>query len=61
MWKRYENFSVKWVCQIKNRGVVTDIDTWTLLDTRNFRRGIEVSSTLVSNRPSLVNNVDVYS
>ena len=56
MWKRYENFSVKWVCQIKNRGVVTGIgiDTWTLLDTKNFRQGINVSSTLVSNRPSLV-------
>ena len=60
MWKRYENISVKWVCQIKNTGVVTGIDTWTLLDTRNFRRGIEVSSTLVSNHPSLVNNVDVF-
>ena len=60
MWKRYENVSVKWVCQIKNRGVVTGIDTWTLLDTRNFRCGIEVSSTLVSNHPSLVNNVDVF-
>ena len=22
MWKCYENVSVKWVCQIKNRGVV---------------------------------------
>ena len=60
MWKHYETFSVKWVCQIRNRGVVTGIDTWTLLDTKNFRRGIEVSSTLVSNRPSLVNNVDVF-
>ena len=60
MWKRYETFSVKWVCQIRNRGVVTGIDTWTLLDTKNFRRGIEVSSTLVLNRPSLVNNVDVF-
>ena len=39
MWKRCENISVKWVCQIKNRGVVTGINTWTLLDTRNFRRG----------------------
>ena len=37
MWKCYENASVKWVCQIKNRGVVTGIDTWTLIDTRNFR------------------------
>ena len=54
MWKHYENVSVKWVCQIKNRGVVTGIDTWTLLDTRIFRRGIEVSSTLVSNHPSLI-------
>ena len=53
MWKLYESFSVKWVCQIKNRVVVTGIDTWTLFDTRNFRRGIEVSSTLVSNRPLL--------
>ena len=44
MWKRYETFSVKWVCQITNRGVVTGIDTWTLLDTRNFRHGIQVSS-----------------
>ena len=25
MWKLYENSSVKWVCQIKNRGVVTGI------------------------------------
>ena len=57
MWKHYENVSVKWVCQIKNTGVVTGIDTWTLLNTRNFRSGIEVSSTLVSNGPSLVNNV----
>ena len=60
MWKCYENVSVEWVCQIKNRGVVTDINTWTLLSTRNFRRGIEVSSTLVLNRASLVNNVDVF-
>ena len=60
MWKRYENVSVKWVCQISNRGVVTGINTWTLLDTRNFRRGIEVSSILVSNHPSLLNNVDVF-
>ena len=37
MWKCYENVCVKWVCQIKNRGVVTGINTWTLLDTRNFR------------------------
>ena len=35
MWKRYGNVSVKWVCRIKNRGVVTGIDTWTLLDSRN--------------------------
>ena len=27
MWKLYENFSVKWVCQIKNRDMVTGIDT----------------------------------
>ena len=60
MWKRYEHFSVKWVCQIKNRGVVTGIDTWTLLDTRNFRRGIKLLSTFVLNRPLLVNNVDVF-
>ena len=55
MWKRNEHFSVKCVCQIKNRGVVTGIDTWTLLDTRNFRCSIEVS-----NLPSLVNNVDMF-
>ena len=47
MWKCYENVSVKWVCQIKNRGVVTGIDTWTLLDTRNLRRHNEVSSTSI--------------
>ena len=40
------------VCQIKNRGVVTGIDTWTLLDTRNFTRGIKYQV--------LVNNVDVF-
>ena len=45
MWKLYETFSDKRVCQIKNRGVVTGIDTWTLLEAINFRRGIEVSST----------------
>ena len=38
----------------KNRGVVTGINTWTLFNTRNFRYGIKVSSTLVSNRPSLI-------
>ena len=32
---------------------MTGIDTWTLLNTRNFRRGIEVLSTLVSNRSSI--------
>ena len=61
MWKRYKSISVKWVCQIKNRGMVTGIDTWTLLNTRNFRRGFKVSSKyLVANRLSLVNNVDVF-
>ena len=43
MWMCYENVSVKWVCQITNRGVVDyyriGIDTWTLLDTRHFRHG----------------------
>ena len=47
MCKLNENVSIKWVCQIKNRGVVTG------MDTRNFKRGIEVSNTLVSNRPLL--------
>ena len=55
MWKLYD----KWVRQIKNRGVVTGIDTWTLLDARNFRRGIEVSSTLVLNCPSLALSLQV--
>ena len=27
-WKRYKSVSVKWVCQIKNRGMVTGIDTF---------------------------------
>ena len=36
------------------RGVVISVDIWTLLNTRNFRHGIEVSSTLVSNRPHTI-------
>ena len=48
MWKRYKSISVKWVCQIKNRGMVTGIDTWTLLNTRNFRHGFKVSQVLGS-------------
>ena len=42
-------------CLIKI-GVVVGIDTWTLLATRNFRCGIELTSTLVSNHPSLVDH-----
>ena len=48
-WKHYENISVKMGVSNENRGVVIGIDTWTLLDTKNFRHGIKVSSTLVSN------------
>ena len=49
MWERYENLPIKWVWQIEIEVWYTStgiaIDTWTLLNSRNFRRGIEVLSS----------------